>query len=118
MRILLAAEQILERSALQILLKQEPKLYVVGEASDAESLLAQAQALTPDLVLVDFELPGLREHDLISTLYREFPSMQIVALSGFPEMRSTAQGVGIDGFASKTDPPGVLIALLQLFADT
>ncbi|MCB0197382.1 MAG: response regulator transcription factor [Anaerolineae bacterium] len=118
MRILLADDQLHVRSALQILLKQEPNLYVVGEASDAESLLAQARAVEPDLVLVDFELPGLRKSNLLALLHHEFPAMQIVALSGLLEMRKVALRVGADAFASKIDPPEVLVALLQSFAGT
>lgn len=73
MRILLADDQVHVRSALQILLKQEPNLYVVGEASDADSLLAQARAVIPDMVLIDFELPGLKERNLISILHQRVP---------------------------------------------
>ncbi|MCB9076036.1 MAG: response regulator transcription factor [Anaerolineaceae bacterium] len=116
MRILLADDQVHVRSALQILLKQEPNLYVVGEASDAESLVAQARAVNPDLVLVDFELPGLKESNLISMLHQEFPWMKIVALSTLLEKRAMAVNAGVDAFASKIDPPEVLVALLQSFA--
>lgn len=116
MRILLADDQVHVRSALQILLKQEPNLYVVGEASDAESLVAQARAVSPDLVLVDFELPGLKESNLISMLHQEFPWMKIVALSTLLEKRAMAVNAGVDAFASKIDPPEVLVALLQSFA--
>lgn len=116
MRILLADDQVHVRSALQILLKQEPNLYVVGEASDAESLLAQARAVIPDLVLVDFELPGLKEKNVISMLHREFPWMKIVALSTLLEKRTVAVNAGVDAFASKIDPPEVLVSLLQSFA--
>jgi len=116
MRILLADDQVHVRSALQILLKQEPNLYVVGEASDADSLLAQARAVIPDMVLIDFELPGLKERNLISILHQEFPWMKIVALSSLLEKRALAVKSGVDAFASKIDPPEVLVALLQSFA--
>lgn len=113
MRILLADDQLHVRSALQILLKQEPNLYVVGEAGDAESLLAQVQAVSPDMVLVDFELPGLALSDLVAKLHTLCPSMLIIALSGRLESPAAALTAGVDGFISKIDPPERLVALLQ-----
>jgi DNA-binding NarL/FixJ family response regulator len=44
MRVLLADDQSKVRSALRLLLKQEPGMSVVGEAVEAEDLLAQVEA--------------------------------------------------------------------------
>ena len=116
MRILLADDQLHVRSALQILLKYIPNLYVVGEAGDAASLLAQVQAVKPDLVLVDFELPGLQLSNLIVKLRTIYPSLLIVALSGSLVSPTIALTAGIDEFISKSDPPERIITLLQLLA--
>ena len=64
MRIFLADDQAKARSALRLLLEQEPGLSVVGEATETEDLLAQVQRTQPDLVLLDWELPGLWATDL------------------------------------------------------
>ena len=61
MRILLADNQTRVRFALRVLLTQRPGLQVVGEASDSPELFAQAGAVDADLVLLDWELPGLTE---------------------------------------------------------
>jgi DNA-binding NarL/FixJ family response regulator len=61
MRVFLADKQAKVRSALRLLLEQEPGLSVVGEAAEAEDLLAQVQRTRPDLVLLDWELPGFRD---------------------------------------------------------
>ena len=57
MRVLLADDQMKVRSALRLLLEQEPGLSVVGEAAEAKDLLAQVGTERPDLVLLDWELP-------------------------------------------------------------
>lgn len=116
MRILLADDQLHVRSALQILLKHIPNLYVVGEAGDAASLLAQVQAVLPDLVLVDFKLPGLQFSNLIAKLRIMYPSLLIVALIGPLEAPAAALAVGVDSFISKSDPPERLVTLLQSLA--
>jgi DNA-binding NarL/FixJ family response regulator len=41
-----------------MLLKQEPGVNVVGTVSEAESLLALVKTTRPDLVFLDWELPG------------------------------------------------------------
>ena len=57
MRVLIGDDQPQVRSTLQILLKQEPGVRVVSEASEIKGLLAQVQAIHPDLVLRDWDYP-------------------------------------------------------------
>ena len=68
MYVLLADSHAKERAALRRLMAQEPELNVVGEAVGVQDLLAQAQALHPDLVLLNWELPGLQGTDLLLAL--------------------------------------------------
>jgi len=63
MRVFLADDQAKVCSALRLLLEQELGLRVVGEATEAKDLLAQVQRTQPDLVLLDWELPGLQATD-------------------------------------------------------
>ena len=59
MRILIADDQADVRSALGLLLMQEPDLEVVAEATDAVGVLLAAENHAPTLVLLDWELPGV-----------------------------------------------------------
>ena len=68
MRILIADDQPKVRFAMRVLLDRQPGLVVVGEAVHADSLLAQAAKACPDLVLLDWELPGLPVTDLLVAL--------------------------------------------------
>jgi DNA-binding NarL/FixJ family response regulator len=114
MHILLADNQAEVRSALRFLLEQEPGIYVVGEAAEAEALLAQEAAIQPDLVLLDWELPGLRPIQLLAAL-RIHRHIIVIALSGRPEARQEALNAGADAFASKGEPPERLLATLYAF---
>ncbi|NIO69112.1 MAG: response regulator [Anaerolineae bacterium] len=113
MRVLLADDQTKVRSALRLLLEQEPGLSVVGEAAEAEDLLAQVEATQPDLVLLDWELPGLRTDDRLSALRTLCPRLKVIALSGQPEARRAALTAGADAFVSKGDPPERLLTTLR-----
>ncbi len=113
MRVLLADDQSKVRSALRLLLEQEPELSVVDEATDADELLAQAGTAYPDIVLLDWELPGTPRHDLLSALRARCPHLKVIALSGRPEARGAALTAGADAFVSKGDPPERLLAAVN-----
>jgi DNA-binding NarL/FixJ family response regulator len=113
MRILLADDQATVRSALQLLLEEDPELNVVGEATDARELLTQAGIACPDLVLLDWELPGSQAADLLPALRQRHPHLVVIALSGRPEARQSALAAGADAFVSKGDPPERLLATVN-----
>ena len=113
MRVLLADDQKKVRSALRLLLEQQPDLEILGEAVDTTGLLDWVKAAHPDLVLLDWELPGLPAVALLPLLHFHQPGLRVVALSGRPEARLVALETGVDAFVSKGDPPEVLMAALD-----
>jgi DNA-binding NarL/FixJ family response regulator len=98
---------------MRVLLQRQPGLKVTGEAVDAQDLLARIEVTCPDLVLLDWELPGLAGVELVSALRTVCPGLSIVALSGRPEARQLARAVGVDAFVSKVDPPERLLAAID-----
>ena len=109
MRVLLADDQPKVRFALRVLLDRQEGLEVVGEAGDAENLLALAEVTHPDLVLLGWELPGLVTERTLSALHELCPGMPVIALSGRPEARQAALAAGVKTFVSKTDLPECLL---------
>jgi DNA-binding NarL/FixJ family response regulator len=133
MRIFLADDQAKVCSALRLLLEQEPGLSVVGEAAEAKDLLAQVQRTRPDLVLLDWELPGLRAprsstpsagsgissgQRLLAALHSLSCRVKVIALSGHLEAREEALAAGADAFVSKGDPPERLLTTLRTISVT
>ncbi len=112
MRVLLADDQAKVRSALRLLLDHEPEIEVLGEAVDATGLLDWVKVTCPDLVLLDWELPGFSP-DLLTTLRELCPSLTVVALSGKPDARRAAMDAGTDAFVSKGDPPEQLLTAIR-----
>ncbi|MCP4541986.1 MAG: response regulator transcription factor [Chloroflexi bacterium] len=113
MRILLADNQPKVRLALQLLLAQEEGICVVGEAANAEGLFTQIEATRPDLVLLDWDLPGGPMVDLLSVLNNTYPALSVIALSWRLEMGHEALDAGADAFISKADPPEQLLAAIS-----
>jgi DNA-binding response OmpR family regulator len=85
---------------------------VVGEVAEGERLLAEVAVTLPDLLLLDWELPGLPSVDLLSTLRALSPGTRVIALSGRPEARGPALETGARDFVSKGDPPERLLAII------
>lgn len=127
MRILVADDDTAVRSALRLLFFEEANLTLVGETVRAEELLDLAGTVQPDLVLLDWELPGLHysvdraaglqdtQHNArrLLTALRTTPSHpKIIALSGRSEMRQQALALGADAFVSKGDHPEQLLATM------
>jgi len=104
MRILLADGQVKERTMLRQLLTQDPELHLVGEATEACGLLAQVQALRPDFVLLDWELPGLQDTNLIPALHCLSCSPKVIVLSERQEACREAVEAGANAFVSKEEP--------------
>ena len=113
MRILLADDQPKLRYGLKLLLRREPAFDIVGEATDMESLQLQLKGLQPDVLLLDWELPGLTPADALSLLRTAYPRLKVIVLSGRLEARGTALAAGADAFVSKSKPPAHLLTALR-----
>jgi DNA-binding NarL/FixJ family response regulator len=112
-RVLIADDQPHVRSALQLLLRQEPDVVVVGEAGDTERALELVAGQQPDLVLLDWELPGWSGAATLAGLQAARPRLLVIALSGRPEARRAALDAGVDAFVSKGDPPDQLVVAVD-----
>ena len=118
MRVLLADYHAEVRSALRLLLEQEPDILVVAEAAQAAGLVTRVREERVDLILLDWELPGLDGVDLLHALHKKCPKPRVIALSGRPEARRASLRAGADAFVSKGDPPERLLAALRAVRDS
>jgi DNA-binding NarL/FixJ family response regulator len=114
MRIVLADARSAVRSALRLRLGQEPGLTIVGEAATADQLTRQTSATLPDLIVLDWDLPGMPPAALVAQVRRRQPRAFVLALSGRPEERASALAAGADAFVNKGDAPEQLLAAVQL----
>jgi DNA-binding NarL/FixJ family response regulator len=117
MRTLLADSQSRVRFALRSLLEEQSELIVVSEAADCQELLAQVGAACPDLVLIDWDLPGMAGADLFGALQKMCPGLHVIVLSSRPAAEREALAAGAQAFVSKAGPPEPLLAAIQSAKD-
>ena len=109
-----AAARRLEKLVLEI----EPDANIMAKIDSVESaLLYLKSSPAPDLILLDWELPGLSliadRRAALRALRSGNPHLQIIVLSGRPESIPSALAAGANGFVSKADPPERLLAALH-----
>ena len=90
LRILIADDEPLAAERLQLLLAQCPEVDLVGSASDGEGAVRMAEALTPDLLLLDIEMPGLDGIDVARALAARQPSPAVVFITAFDQFAVAA----------------------------
>ena len=80
-RVLLADDHTLIRAGLRLVVEQQPEFTVVGEASNGREAVALAQALKPDIVVMDIGMPNLNGIEAAGQIRGSLPDTQIVMLS-------------------------------------
>ena len=105
-RLLLADDQALVRGALAALLDLEADLTVVGEAGSGKAAVALAEELSPDVVLMDVEMPGMDGIAATTLIRHTQPSVQVLMVTTFgrPGFLRRALAAGASGFVVKDTP--------------
>jgi DNA-binding NarL/FixJ family response regulator len=116
-KVLLVDDHRLVREALRDALAQEPDIEVVGEAGDAAGALERADALAPDVVVLDTDLPDLNAIEAASRL-KDSAGARIVALSGRADARfvTAMRNAGAAGCVTKFAATGELVLAIRAVA--
>ena len=105
MRVLLVDDNPEFLKAAERILVTVPRLEVVGCARSGEEALAQIRVRQPELVLLDWSLPGLNGLEA-ARLIRDLPNpprVLIHSLQDYPEYRRAAREAGAEGFIPKSE---------------
>lgn len=114
-RVLLVDDHAMMRAGLAGVLGSDPEIEVVGEAGDGAEAVSQARRLSPDVVLMDVEMPGVDGVTAIGRLAKTAPSARCLVLTTFDvdDYVIGALRAGAAGFLLKTTPPRELIRAVK-----
>jgi DNA-binding NarL/FixJ family response regulator len=117
-RLLLVDNQPAIRRGLRMWLSLEPDLEVVGEASDGTEAISLTQALCPDVVLMDIEMPGMSGISATAALRSLAPQSAVVILTLHDDTatRTRAREAGAAGFVAKHRMQETLLAEIRRVA--
>ena len=103
-RILVVDDHTLFRRGLTALLSRDPQFQVVGDAADAGEAQRRAQALQPDVILLDNHLPGVNGVDALPALREAAPSARVLMLTVSEDEQDLAAALrgGACGYLLKT----------------
>jgi DNA-binding NarL/FixJ family response regulator len=86
-RVLLVEDNDVFRQALVLLLELQQGINVVGAVAEGSGAVAAARELDPDVVVLDFRLPGMDGVETTRELRRECPSVAVVCLTASASAR-------------------------------
>ena len=102
-RVLIVDDSPQVRQELRTLLPLAGDIEIVGEAADGLEAIRLAQALQPDVVLMDLEMPVLDGYEATRQIKAICPAFRVVALTAYgdPVSRNQAAEAGVDVFLVK-----------------
>jgi DNA-binding NarL/FixJ family response regulator len=112
-RVLIADQIDPVRAGLKVLLSQADELTVTGEATTVSGAVELVTEQRPDLILLEWGLPGPEGGSIVNMLRTTRPGMAVIALSANPDAHREALDAGADAFVSKLDPPDRLLATMR-----
>ncbi|AXK40163.1 response regulator [Crenobacter cavernae] len=114
-RLVLVDDHPLVRDGLRARLDAVPHIDVVGEAGSGAEALALADAVHPDLMLVDIGMKGMNGIQLTAELRTQHPGLMVVILSMYDnaEYVTSAIRAGARGYVLKDAPSHEIIAAIE-----
>jgi len=114
-RIVLADDHLILREGTAGLLRREPDLKVVGEASDGLEAIELARSLKPDVVIMDVRMPGVSGIEATRQIRETMPQVLVLVLTAHDDEQyvfSLLQA-GANGYLLKTVPASELVKAIR-----
>ncbi len=114
-RVLLADDHPVVRSGIRNLLDQEPDIQVVGEAQDGLEVVSLVQELSPDVLLLDMEMPGMPGVQVARQLQAARSPVRILGLSAYDDRQYILNLLanGAAGYLSKEEAPQRIVEAVR-----
>lgn len=109
MKVLVADPQPSVRHALSVWISGQPGWDVVGDCGDSFDLLDKLIRLTPEIIIMDKDLPGISSQELVAEIRKRSKEVAIILLHNGSLEHTRSDKVDVDFFASKIDAPARIL---------
>ena len=115
-RILIADDSESMRGALKTFVALNPEWTVCGDAGDANEAIAKAKELHPDVIIMDYKMPGSDGLVAADGVFRALPDIPIVMLTLFKtgELEHAANLMGIRYVVGKEEGVPTLLSAIEI----
>jgi DNA-binding NarL/FixJ family response regulator len=114
-KILIADDHAVVREGLRKLLEEQPDMTVVGEATDGLVTVKKVKSLTPDVALIDIQMPNLNGLEAVNLIKESVPDTQVVLLSMHKKDAYVHQALtaGALGYVLKASPTSDVLEAIR-----
>jgi DNA-binding NarL/FixJ family response regulator len=118
-RILVADDHPVVRDGLVAMLSTQPDFAVAGEASTGVEVVERAAALTPDVILLDLEMPGMDGVEALRQIRSARPDAPVIVFTAFDtdERIVSAVRAGAQGYLLKGAPREELFKAIRVVSE-
>jgi DNA-binding NarL/FixJ family response regulator len=118
LRIVIADDHATVRQGLRLLIDSQSDMTVVGEAADGNHVLAQADALKPDIIVMDISMPEMNGLVATRMLKRSQPTAAIIALTRHEDDTYLEEllRAGASGYVLKQSAPTEFLQAIRAVA--
>jgi DNA-binding NarL/FixJ family response regulator len=114
-RVVLVDDHPVTRGGIRELLDKAVDIEVVGEAGDGQEALRQVEDLSPDVLLLDMEMPGMKGVEVARQLQAATSPVRVLALSAYDDVEYI-RGVlssGAAGYLTKEEVPQTIVEAVR-----
>jgi DNA-binding NarL/FixJ family response regulator len=114
-RVLLAEDHTIVRKGLRALLEDQPGIEVIAEAEEGRQAVHLAEQLRPDVVLMDFSMPGLNGLEATHQIVERIPGAKVLVLTRHTNQEYVDRilEAGASGYLVKKSAPEELVIAIQ-----
>ncbi len=114
-RVLIVDDHAIVRGGLAALLATAADLEVVGQACDGDEAVQAAEALEPDVVLMDLSMPGMDGVRATAAVLARRPATHVLVLTSMSEQRWIIEALeaGAEGYLLKHSAPEVILSAIR-----
>lgn len=118
-RILLCDDHAVIRRGLRLVLEQHEDLQVIGEGADGREAVQLAEALKPDIVVLDITMPNLNGIEAARQISGKQPGISIIVLSMHADESFVLKALkaGARGYVLKEAPEGDLVKAIRVVSE-
>jgi CheY-like chemotaxis protein len=114
-KVLIADDHLIIRRAVRSVLQSQPHIEVCGEAEDGGQAIQKAKQLTPDVIVLNINMPILNGFEAAREIKTALPTSAIVILSHNADRHfvEEAKKIGVHAYVAKSKAGGALVGAIE-----